>query len=117
MFGGNSLKLLDAAQNNVFTFCLSEKLVDEVFDKLVNKFNVNKDLIEKVDSILSSGKMYTPNKKVNFPQDPKDVYLLELAEESETDFLITGDKKHLLPLKMWKSTKIISPKEAVNILF
>lgn len=116
LYGGNSLKLLDAVQNDKFTLCTSEKLLDEVYDKLVNKFQVEVEIIEKVETILSIGKIHIPQDKINFPKDPKDAYLLELVKEADADFLITGDKKHLLPLKSWQGTKIVSPLEAVDIL-
>jgi uncharacterized protein len=40
--------------------------------------------------------------------DPKDNFLLALAEASQGDFLVTGDKG-LLSLKHHKSTRIITP--------
>ena len=48
--------------------------------------------------------------------NPKDTYLLELIEACNSDYFITGDEKHLLPLKKWGTTKIISPFQAKDIL-
>ena len=47
--------------------------------------------------------------------DPKDSYLLALAEASEAEFLVTGDKE-LLSLKHHKSTRVIAPAAMVEIL-
>lgn len=41
---------------------------------------------------------------------------MKLAEESKADYLITGDKKHLLPLKHWRKTIVISPLDFTKIM-
>jgi predicted nucleic acid-binding protein len=50
-----------------------------------------------------------------FALDPKDRYLLALAEASQSDFLVTGDKD-LLSLKHHKSTRIVTPAAMIEIL-
>ena len=47
--------------------------------------------------------------------DPKDSYLLAMAEASQADFLVTGDKE-LLFLKYHKSTRIVTPAAMVELL-
>lgn len=116
LFGGKPALLLDSIQKQKFTFCISQELCNEVFDKLTNKFHVDTDILNQVSTILSFGVFYLSSKTVHLPQDPDDEYLLELAERCMAHYLITGDKKHLLPLKKWKSTKIISPAQAVILL-
>lgn len=116
LFGGNPAIILNAVQNKQFILCVSEKLRNEVFDKLCIKFNVDGAILNQVAIIMNYGRMYEPTKSVLFPQDPKDEYLLELAQECKADFLITGDKRHLLPLKKWEKTVILSPTEAVEVL-
>lgn len=96
--------------------CFSDNLVLEVKNKLVNKFFVDKILMNNFDNLISKSNYFYPKKKIDFPTDPKDAYLLELAEESKADYLITGDKKHLLPLKHWKKTVIISSSDFLKIL-
>lgn len=116
LYGGTPAILLDGIQKQKFILCTSQQLFDEIFDKLVNKFHVDEDIIHDVSTLLSYGVIHLPTQSVRLPQDQKDAYLLELAEESKADYLVTGDKKHLIPLKVWKGTKIISPIEAKNII-
>lgn len=116
LFGGTPGLLLDAIQKNKFIFCTSQQNHDEVLDKLVHKFFVDVNIIQDVATLFSYGTFYTPTVKVNFPHDPEDAYLLELAEMCSADYLITGNHKHLLPLKKWKATKIINPTQAKVIL-
>jgi len=47
--------------------------------------------------------------------DRKDSFLLALAEASQAEFLVTGDKG-LLFLKQHKSTRIITPAAMIKIL-
>ena len=47
--------------------------------------------------------------------DPKDSYLLALAEASQAEFLVTGDKQ-LLSLKQHQSTRIITAAAMVEFL-
>lgn len=42
--------------------------------------------------------------------------ILECALAAHADFLVTGDKKHLLPLKTFRGIRIVSPREFLNVL-
>lgn len=116
LFGGNSARLLDGILQKKFIVCTSQTLYDEVFDKLINKFHVDTGVIEKVSTILAYGEFYTPTISIDFPNDPDNAYLLELAESAHADYLVTGDKKHIVPLITWKSTHVINPISAMKIL-
>lgn len=114
VFEGKIRDVFDfVAVNHVL--CFSDNLVFEVKEKLINKFFVDKKLIKNFDKLISKSKHYYPKTKIDFSADEKDAYLLELAEESKADYLITGDKKHLLPLKKWRNTIIISPANFVKL--
>jgi putative PIN family toxin of toxin-antitoxin system len=43
--------------------------------------------------------------------DPDDEKVLECAVAAEADFIVTGDKKHLLPLREYRGVEILSPAE------
>ena len=48
--------------------------------------------------------------------DPKDNYLLALAQAAKVDLLATGDKSHLLALKKHGPTRIITARQVVQTL-
>jgi uncharacterized protein len=48
--------------------------------------------------------------------DPDDNYLLELAVDSGAEYLITGDKKHLLSLNPYMKIQIIRLSQFLEIL-
>jgi putative PIN family toxin of toxin-antitoxin system len=48
---------------------------------------------------------------VTISLDPDDNYLLAMAAAGAADFLVTGDKRHLLALGRFESTSILSVRE------
>ncbi|MGP0059168.1 MAG: putative toxin-antitoxin system toxin component, PIN family [Beijerinckiaceae bacterium] len=48
---------------------------------------------------------------VTVSPDPYDNYLLAMAAAGSADFLVTGDKRDLLPLKRYERTKIITVRD------
>jgi putative PIN family toxin of toxin-antitoxin system len=48
--------------------------------------------------------------------DPDDEMILECALAAEADCIVTGDKKHLLPLKNFREIAIISPADFLRWL-
>ncbi len=42
-------------------------------------------------------------------KDPKDNPVLACAVEGHADFLVTDDRKHLIPLKEYQSVRIVNP--------
>ncbi len=48
---------------------------------------------------------------VSVSPDPYDNYLLAMASEGERDFLVTGDKRDLLGLKLYEGTRITTVRE------
>jgi putative PIN family toxin of toxin-antitoxin system len=52
---------------------------------------------------------------VDVCRDPKDNFLLALAQDGVADYLITGDKD-LLSMKKWGATKIVSLTDFEKVL-
>lgn len=50
------------------------------------------------------------------PPDPNDDYLLALCQTAEADYLVTGDKSHLLALEHHEGTRIVSAETLVDLL-
>jgi len=72
--------------------------------------------IKELFSLLDSYAIVVfPSQKVDACRDKKDNFLLEVALEGETDYLITGDED-LLVLNPFHGIKIIRPKDFEEIL-
>jgi putative PIN family toxin of toxin-antitoxin system len=88
--------------------------VKELFDELENtakrhKFHRYYDASRVDELILVLVEVVVPvdvRSKVDVCRDPKDNFLLALAQDGIADYLITGDKD-LLSMKKWGTTKIV----------
>ncbi len=58
----------------------------------------------------------SPTTTVTDSPDPDDNYLLALAIDARADYLITGDKKHLLALSPYRGIPIIRLQALLDIL-
>lgn len=101
--------------NSEVQLCLSEELFQEYFEVLNrNKFKRFPDFISNARTLLMDIKHraieFSPTNKVELLRDKGDNKLLELAEASEADFLITGNSNDFTIL-FYKRTRIISPKD------
>lgn len=111
LFGGLPYKILEFWLQKRFILCISPELKGEIISKLTFKFSVPKEVVETISYLLDIySEKYIPKKKITICKDPTDNFLLELAEESKADFLISGDKL-VLEIKAYKQTRIVSPKE------
>lgn len=54
--------------------------------------------------------------EVGVSPDPKDDFILALAQAASADLIVTGDKGHLLSLKKHGSTRIVSARGALQTL-
>jgi uncharacterized protein len=116
---GPPAKLLDAWERKQFTLVACEDLIAELREVAGRPFFRAK-LRASVAELLAVGLRDFSLFIEDLPSgakapDPKDSYLLALAEASTADFLVTGDKE-LQSLKRHKSTRIISPAAMVGVL-
>ena len=116
---GATAKLLDAWERKVFTLVACEALIVELRDVAGRPFFRTR-LRASAAELLAAGIRDFSFFGRDLPSDPiapdpKDSYLLALAEASEAEFLVTGDKE-LLSLTQHKSTRIITPVAMIEIL-
>ncbi len=97
------------------TACISVEVFDEYYEVLSRKkFAKYPDFISNAQAILvdieKRATKFRPKSKINIISDQDDNKFLELAEESNADFLITGNTKDFT-MEKYKTTKIVTPKE------
>lgn len=54
--------------------------------------------------------------KVDVADDPGDNYLLAMAAGGDAEYLVTGDKSHLLALKRHRRTQLVTVRDLVSTL-
>jgi putative PIN family toxin of toxin-antitoxin system len=114
--GGNPSKILDLVAADKLILLLSDEILDEAGTVLMVKFGFDSRRAgESRDSLLALAEMVKPRHAVDvIREDESDNRILECAWSGKAHFLITGDKKHLLPLKQFKGIQILSPAEFVR---
>ena len=116
---GAPAKLLDAWERKLFTLVACDELIAELRDVAARPF-FKARLRASTAELLAAGLRDFSFFCQDLPSgltapDPKDSYLLALAEASAAEFLVTGDKK-LQSLKHHKSTRIVSPAAMIELL-
>jgi uncharacterized protein len=116
---GAPATLLDAWEQGLFTLVACDKLIAELREVARRPFFRERLRASTVEVLAAGLRDFTAFYE-NLPAgarapDPKDTFLLALAEVNSADFLVTGDKK-LLTLKHHKSTRIVSPATMVEQL-
>lgn len=53
---------------------------------------------------------------MNHSPDPGDNFLLAMAEAGTADYLVTGDKWHVLALQRHGNTQIVTARDMLNVL-
>ncbi len=109
--------------NNLFieqkiSLCVSYELLAEYYEVLKRKkFSRYPDFLSKAEFLLAQIETksitYTPTFKLDIISDKDDNKLLELASESNANFLITGDTNDFT-MKKYRRTSIVSPKDYWN---
>lgn len=104
IFTGNKIKL-----------CISEALMFEYYEVLKRKkFSKYPDFIFKSEALFADIErkaiLFNPTIVLRIIGDLADNKLLELADESDADFLITGNTNDFT-LTNYKKAKIVTPKE------
>lgn len=112
VFGGTPRRLLDLAREGRFKVYASTAILLEVAEKLQGKFGWEIEKVEKTIQALGKlAKIVKPAETYRIVKaDPSDDKIIECAEESKADYIVTGDK-HLLQLKRWKRVRIIKPSD------
>jgi uncharacterized protein len=98
-----------------FQLCISDELLAEYYEVLARpKFSKFHDFFNKAEALLvdieTKAKKYSPKITLNIISDGDDNMILELADECEADFIITGNSNDFT-FPNYKHTKIITPKE------
>ena len=87
-----------------------ENILQEVRRNLLGKLGLNESHVDKfLKDITEVSSVFVPSGKINFVTHNPDNLVLEVALMGGSDVLVTGDKKHLLPLKEFQGIIIEPP--------
>ena len=118
LFGGSPEQIFLAALRGDIQLLSTLPILKELEKVLIGKFKLSAgfikdtlDLVEEVAEIVET----TSRIKVILHPD-EDNRVLECAIDGRADFIVTGDTKHILPLKEFEGIRILSPSQFMKHL-
>lgn len=116
--GETIASIFEAWEKEKFGLLVTEEIIleiEQVVERLSLKGVINyEDAQALVRRLKKNTEPILSFSDINISSDKNDNRYLACALDGEADYLVTGDKKHLLPLKKIGKTQIISPKEFVK---
>lgn len=109
VFGGTTKDLLEFINSN-HILIFSPDLILEIETKLQQKFKVSDEIIEIFREFVELSNIQVPTSKLNIVRDPQDNFLFELAQISNADIILSGDKD-VLAIEKFQNTFVLSPKQ------
>lgn len=117
LFDGKPESIVKLAAAEKVALYTSHAIVAEVAGVLRNKFNWTNQQVEYADQFIRDiSVLVTPTCLIGkIKTDDADDRILECAVESKANFIVTGDRKHLLPLKKYKEILIVDVAEFLEV--
>jgi putative PIN family toxin of toxin-antitoxin system len=118
-FKGKPREVLDLIWRGDIEACISSFIFKELEETLKKDFSWDRDQIKHtIEKIKAKTILIQPKNKVSvIKENDDDNRILECAIEGKAQYLISGDRKHLSPLKEYQGIKILSPAEFLKLLF
>ncbi len=117
IFDGKPEQILKLAEEKSIQLIISPIILSEVNEVLSIKFEREDAEIKRVLKwLMNVCKIVNPSRKINKVAYKPDNRILECASEDKTDYIVTGDKKHLLPLKIFEGIKIVTSSQFLQII-
>ena len=117
-FGGLARRFIDLAAKGAFRLDISDAILSETVRVLRNKFEWEEDALGALEAdIRSYTNHVTPGRAVNvIKTDPTDNRILECASAAQSDYIVTGDMRHILPLGTFEGIGIVKPAAFLDML-
>jgi uncharacterized protein len=115
---------LDAARDGVFALHISREILTETAavllrePKLQTRYGYGPEAVDGFrDSLLTFARLVADLPAGRFvPDDPKDDPVVATAVAARADYLVTGDRKHLLSVGAHGETRIVTPRQFLDLL-
>jgi putative PIN family toxin of toxin-antitoxin system len=78
---------------------------------------LNRSFVSWAELLTESATLVFPSDRaIGFTADPDDDMILECAIAAEAQYIVSGDKKHLLALRQFRNIPIVSPADFLRQL-
>lgn len=118
-FGGNPEKILNLANEGVIELIISPFILEEVTINLRKHFSWEEPKIKDALALMKEiATIVNPIHTISvIKAKDSDNRILECAVCGKADFLVSGDTKHITPLKQYMNITILKPAEFLAIKF
>jgi putative PIN family toxin of toxin-antitoxin system len=118
VFGGTCESILALVRANLVELFISPAIRTELKSVLDQTFGWTesqiREALAEVDSLAS---LVRPTIRLSdILVHEEDHRILECAVAAQADFLVTGDKRHLQPLRTFRGIRIVSPRQFLDLL-
>jgi putative PIN family toxin of toxin-antitoxin system len=115
-FSGSPARVLELVAKGAIQNVLSRDILDEVQGVLTQKFAWEKEKAQDAIGWLRLvSEIVQPQEKVSAVSYDPDNRILECAIAGNATLIVSGDKKHLRPLKEYRGILIVGPNEFLSI--
>lgn len=110
-FGGKPGEVLDLLIKEELKVFVSPFILSELGNILREKFGWADEQVTRVLSLIEAkATEVQPEQRLSvIKEKDADNRILECAVAGEADYIISGDKRHILPLKEYSGIRILSP--------
>ena len=117
-FPGNERLVLDLALRGRFELFLSRFILGEVAGVLVRKFGWNEERAAQALSVLENAAsiIEAPHMTEIIEGGHADNRILECAVAASAGYLVTGDRRHLLPIGEHRGASIVNAPRFLSML-
>ena len=117
-FPGNERSVLELALRGRFELYLSPFILEEVAGVLTRKFGWSEErTAQAVRTLRAAVTVIEPQRRLSVVEGSEaDDRILECAVEAAADHLVTGDRRHLLPLEEHAGFRILNAPSFLSAL-
>jgi putative PIN family toxin of toxin-antitoxin system len=118
-FPGNERMVLDITRRGMYELILSSFILDETVGVLLRKFHWEESrLTQAIQMMRDSATIIEPPRRASIIDgNHADNRILDCVVEASADFLVTGDRRHLLPLEQYEGTRIVNASKFIRLLY
>jgi len=111
-FDGLPERVIDRLLAGEFSHVTGENILAEIRRNAIGKLKLAAARVDAtLDDIRGASSIYVPTGRTTYIPHPKDNAVLEVAFAGSCNVLVTGDRKHLLPLSPFRGL-ILEPPSA-----
>lgn len=112
---GTPKQIIDLWRKEAFELLISKAILDEIgrvlrYPKIAALHKLTETELQTFLALLSEeGLVVAPTKTLHVSLDESDNRYIECAVDGGADYLVTGDKLHLLPIGEYQGVQVVSP--------